>query len=156
APNTNFSLDGANGRGGGRGGAQIGLGAGLVMAFERASFGSWRMVSTLAPFDFGNVNFWTSLGIVGDELWIGAPGSAGFGRIYRAHATRDGGWSGMSKLGIDTIEAGAQLAAAFAVSGDHAIVGMPGDGGGGGTVAFMGRSGGAWSLKSLAMPPVVE
>ncbi len=161
APATNFAPVGAvvpvGGGGAGRGGAQIGLATGMVIAYERASFGSWRMVSTLAPFDFGNVNFGAALGIVGDELWIGAPGSDGFGRIYRARADRDGGWVGMTKLGIDTIEAGAQLASSFAVSGNVAVIGMPGDGGGGGTVAFMNKSAsGTWSLASLNMPPVPE
>lgn len=140
--------------GGGRGGA-AGVTTGVVIAFERASFGSWRQVSSLAPFEFGNVSFGSALNVVGNELWIGAPGSDGSGRIYRAMADKDGGWSGMKKLGVDTVESGAQWAAAFAVSGDKAIVGMPGDGGGGGTVAFMARTtAGDWTLKSLNMPPV--
>ncbi|MEP6764125.1 MAG: choice-of-anchor B family protein [Gemmatimonadaceae bacterium] len=131
--------------------------SGLVVAFERASFGSWRIVSTLAPFDYGNVNFGAALSVVGNELWIGAPGSDGAGRIYRATADKDGGWSGMKKLGVDTIEAGAQWAASFAVSGANAIIGMPGDGGGGGTVAFMGKNAtGDWSLRAMNMPPVAE
>ncbi len=154
------TLAGAGGRGGfggGRGGSIVGLGAGMVITYERASFGSWRMVSTLAPFDFGNVAFGSALGVVGDELWVGAPGSDGNGRIYRARADKEGGWSAMTKLGVDTVEAGAQWSAAFAVSGDNAIVGMPGDGGGGGTVAFLGRTrAGDWTLKSLGTPPVVE
>ena len=148
---------GFGGGGGGRGGAQIGLGTGMAIAFERASFGSWRMVSTLAPFDFGNVNFGSALSVVGDELWIGAPGSDGSGRIYRAKADKEGGWSGMTKLGVDTIETGAQWSASFAVSGNSAIVGMPGDGGGGGTVAFLNKTpAGAWTLRSLVMPPLPE
>ena len=143
--------------GGGRGGSFVGLGAGLVLAYERASFGSWRMVGSLAPFDFGNVNFGAALAMVGNELWIGAPGSDGSGRIYRAYADKDGGWSGMTKLGVDSIEAGAQWAASFAVSGDNAIVGMPGDGGGGGTTAFLNRmKSGDWVLRSLVMPPLAE
>ncbi|MEO8624054.1 MAG: choice-of-anchor B family protein, partial [bacterium] len=155
------TIGAATGRGGpqqafGRGGSFVGLGAGLVIAFERASFGSWRMVGTLAPFDFGNVNFGAALGVVGNELWIGAPGSDGSGRIYRAHADKDGGWSGMTKLGVDSIEAGAQWATSFAVSGDNAIVGMPGDGGGGGTSAFLVRKNNDWVLRSLIMPPITE
>jgi choice-of-anchor B domain-containing protein len=147
----------AAGGGGGRGGAQVGLATGMVIAFERASFGSWRMTGTLAPFDFGNVAFGFALGVVGNELWIGAPGSDGAGRIYRAREDKDGGWTGMTKLGVDTIEAGAGWATSFAVSGDKAIVGMPGDGGGGGTAAFMGRTAaGEWTLRSLVMPPVPE
>ncbi|MBC8089832.1 MAG: choice-of-anchor B family protein [Phycisphaerae bacterium] len=144
---------GRGGQGGGRGNA--GVTTGGVIAFERASFGSWRQVSSLAPFEFSNVNFGSAISVVGNELWIGAPGSDGSGRIYRLTADKDGGWSGMKKLGVDTIESGAQWAASFAVSGDKAIVGMPGDGGGGGTVAFMGRTPTTdWSLKSLSMPPV--
>src|SRR6185503_7603357 len=121
-----------------------------------ASFNSWRMVGTLAPFDFGNVNFGASLGMVRDELWIGAPGSDGAGRIYRAKADKDGNWTAMTKLGVDTIDAGAQWGATFAVNGDAAIVGMPGDGGGGGTVAFLSRSvpSGAWNVKTMTMPTV--
>lgn len=141
----------------GRGGSNIGLGAGMVIAYERASFGSWRMVSTLAPFDFGNVNFGSSLAVVGNELWIGAPGSDGSGRIYRAQPDNDGGWGAMSKLGVDSIEAGAQWSSSFAVNGDVAIVGMPGDGGGGGTAAVLGRTkSGDWTLRSLIMPPPME
>jgi hypothetical protein len=135
----------------------LGLYTGLVVAYDRASFGSWRLVSTLAPFDFGNINFGSALRMVGDELWIGAPGSDGAGRIYRSRGDRDGVWSAMTKIGVDTIEAGAQWGASFAVSGDAAIIGMPGDGGGGGTVAFMAKGpGNAWTLRSLAMPPVPE
>ncbi|MDB4915004.1 MAG: hypothetical protein JWM95_2648 [Gemmatimonadetes bacterium] len=141
---------------GGRGGANIGLGAGMVITFERASFGSWRMISTLAPFDFGNVNFGSAISVVGNELWIGAPGSDGSGRIYRAVADKDGGWGAMTKLGVDSIEAGAQWASSFAVSGNTAIVGMPGDGGGGGTVAILGRKGNDWELRHLIMPPLPE
>ena len=146
------------GGGGGRGGAQVGLGTGMVLAYELASFGSWRMMGTLAPFDFGNVAFGSSISVVGGELWIGAPGSDGAGRIYRARTDRDGMWTSMTKLGVDTIETGAQWSASFAVSGNSAIVGMPGDGAGGGTVAFMAKSPttGTWSLRSMHMPPVQE
>lgn len=140
--------------GGGRGGV-AGVTTGVVIAFERASFGSWRQISSLAPFEFGNVNFGSAISVVGNELWIGAPGSDGSGRIYRAMADKDGGWSGMRKLGVDTIETGAQWSASFAVSGDKAIVGMPGDGAGGGTAAFMARTpAGEWVLKSMHIPPV--
>jgi choice-of-anchor B domain-containing protein len=84
-------------------------------------------------------------------------GSDGAGRIYRARADQDGGWTGMTKLGVDSVESGAQWAASFAVSGDAAIIGLPGDGGGGGTVAFMAKNpAGNWSLRSLTMPPVPD
>jgi choice-of-anchor B domain-containing protein len=132
-------------------------GNGVVVIFERASFGSWRRISTLAPFDFASAQFGASLGVVGDELWIGAPGSDGAGRIYRAKADREGAWTSMTKLGVDTIETGAQWSASFAVNGNTAIIGMPGDGGGGGTAAFLGRTAANdWTLKSLIMPPLPD
>ena len=75
---------------------------------------------------------------VGDEIWIGSPGSDGSGRIYRARQDKDGDWSSMTKLAIDdSADAGAQFAASFALSADAAVVGMPGDGRGAGTVAFL-------------------
>src|SRR5262249_5391974 len=48
---------------------QTGPGNGMVVVLERASFGSWRRVVTLMPFDFGGVQFGASLGMVGDEVW---------------------------------------------------------------------------------------
>jgi choice-of-anchor B domain-containing protein len=151
-------VGGGGGGGGGRG-ATIGLATGMVFTYARASFGSWRTTTSLAPFDFGNVQFGAAVHLVGDELWIGAPGAEGAGRIYRARADRDGGFTGgMTKLGVDSVESGAQWAAAFAVSGDAAIIGMPGDGGGGGTVAFMNRAPatGTWSLRSMHIPEITE
>jgi choice-of-anchor B domain-containing protein len=148
---------GGGGGGGGRGGAQVGLGTGMVIASDRATFGTRRIAGTPAPFDMGNVNFGASVAVVGNELWIGAPGSDGMGRIYRATAESDGGWSAMTKLGVDTVETGAQWGASFAVSGNVAVVGMPGDGSGGGTVAFLARNqAGAWNLRSMSMPAVTD
>ena len=149
---------GGGGGGRGRGGAQIGLGTGMVIIYERASFGSWRMAGTLAPFDFGNINFGSTLAVVGEELWIGAPGSDGSGRIYRAMPEPTGLWASMTKLGIDTVETGAQWGASFAVSGNNAVIGMPGDGAGGGTVAFLSRpaANGAWTLRGMSMPPITD
>ena len=80
----------------------------MVFAFERASFGSWRMMGTLAPYDFGNVRFGSSLAVVGNELWIGAPGSDGAGRIYRARADQYGAWTNMTKLGVDSRDSAVQ------------------------------------------------
>jgi hypothetical protein len=62
-----------------------------------------------------SVQFGSSLGVVGDELWIGAPGSDGSGRIYRAKTDREGSWTAMTKLGVDTVETGALWSASFAV-----------------------------------------
>jgi choice-of-anchor B domain-containing protein len=146
---------GGRAAGGGRG-AAVPV-PGMVVVFEQNPVRQWRAVATLMPFDFSNARFGASLAAVGDELWIGAPLSDGMGRVFRAKADKDGNWSGMSKLNVDSIDAGAQFGATFAVSNDAAIIGMPGDGGGGGTVAFLGKSPtGNWALKSTTFPPVAD
>ncbi len=141
----------------GRGRGAVAPVTGMTVIFEQNPAKQWRAVGTLMPFDFSNARFGSSLGMVGDELWIGAPMSDGMGRIFRARADKDGSWSGMTKLNVDSIDAGAQFGATFAVSNDAAIIGMPGDGGGGGTVAFLAKSPtGNWTLKSTIFPPVPD
>ena len=74
---------------------------------------------------------------------IGAPGSDGIGRIYRARQDKE--WA----TGRRYEQAGRRSPwipgasiqpSSFAVSGDAAVVGMPADGGGAGTVAFLAKS----------------
>ena len=130
---------------------------GIAVVFERGKSGSWRRTGTLMPFNMTAERFGSSFAMVGDELWIGAPGSDGMGRIYRARQDKDGNWTSMNKLVVDSIDANAQFSASFAVSGDAAVVGMPGDGGGAGTVAFLGKSAtGNWTLKGTSFPPVKD
>ena len=134
-----------------------GIATGMVVVFERGKSGSWRNAGTLLPFTVGTERFGSSFAMVGDELWIGAPDADGMGRIYRARMDRDGNWSGMNKLAVDSIDPGAKFSGSFAVSGDAAVVGMPGDGGGAGTVAFLGKSAtGNWTLKGTSFPPVKD
>lgn len=131
--------------------------AGMVVVFERGRTGAWRRSATLMPFTMGSERFGSAIAVVGDELWIGAPGSDAMGRIYRAHADKDGDWTSMSKLVVDSVDPGAGFATSFAVSSDAAVVGMPTDGGGAGTVAFLGRAPtGNWTLRGTSFPPVAE
>jgi len=133
------------------------LQAGFAVVFERAKTGSWRNAGTLLPMSLASERFGAAFAVVGDELWIGAPGSDGIGRIYRARSDKDGNWTGMAKLVVDSIDPGGNFASSFAVSGDAAVVGMPTDGGGGGTVAFLAKAPtGAWTLKSTTFPPVKD
>lgn len=134
---------------------------GVVVVFERNLADRWAEAADLMPFDMGSAAFGSSLAVVGDELWVGAPGSEAMGRVYRVRRDKSGGWSGMTKLAVDSIDPAmnpnAQFAASFAVAGDAAIIGMPGDGGGAGTVAFLGRTAaGNWSLRKVTFPPVAE
>jgi choice-of-anchor B domain-containing protein len=131
--------------------------AGFAVVFERAKTGSWRNAGTLLPMSLSSERFGSAFAMVGDELWIGAPGSDGMGRIYRARQDKDGNWTSMTKLVVDSIDPSAGFAATFAVAGDAAVVGMPSDGGGAGTVAFLAKSPtGNWKLNGTSFPPQKE
>ncbi|HRP07750.1 MAG TPA: choice-of-anchor B family protein [Gemmatimonadales bacterium] len=134
-------------------------GVGMVAFYTRnASSGAWVESGMAMPYDFPtSAGFGTSMARVGDEYWIGAPSSGGTGDIYRLDATgSDAG--GMRKLVVDSIgRRGSQLGGAFAVSGSRAILGMPGDVGGDGTVLFLERDAtGNWRTVASAFPPVKD
>jgi choice-of-anchor B domain-containing protein len=143
--------------GGGRGGrGSVAPAPGLVVVFQRLG-GQWKEGSTLAPFDIAAARFGAATSVLGNELWIGAPGSDGIGRIYRAQRDKTGEWSTMVKLLDESVDVNAQFGAAFAVDGNRAVIGMPGDGGGGGTVAFFERSqAGDWVKRSSDFPAPAE
>ncbi len=136
----------------GRGGGA----AGVVVAFQRGTGGAWRERETLTPFDHANAGFGSAIEVVGDELWIGAPSSdRNAGRIYRARMDKSGSVGSMSLLAVPDLEPSARLASAMAVSGDAAVIGMPGDAAGSGTVLFLGRTAtGAWTSRGMLFPAV--
>jgi choice-of-anchor B domain-containing protein len=127
---------------------------GMVVGFTRNAAGEWSEGSTLAPFESGSSRFGLSLAMVGQELWIGAPFSdRREGRIFRAMMDADGGLTGMVKLGADSLKPGSQFGGQLIVAGATAMVGMPGDGGGEGSVIFMARNAqGNWGMHSLVYP----
>jgi choice-of-anchor B domain-containing protein len=149
---------------GGRGRGGFGGGFGVVVTFERnATSGAWVEGPMAAPYDLSpNAQFGAALAMVGSELWVGAPGSDGMGRIFRVSLDRSGAVAGMSKLMVNAApgsggRGGPQFAATFAVGGDAAVVGMPGDAGGLGTVAFLGRTPtGSWVSRGTDFPPVKD
>ncbi len=72
-------------------------------------------------------------------------------------ATRAGNWTGLTKLAIDSVEMSAQFGATMAADGNTVIVGMPGDGGGEGTVKFLTRTtAGNWVARGTFFPPSTE
>jgi choice-of-anchor B domain-containing protein len=96
-------------------------------------------------------NFGASLAAAGDELWVGAPSAQRrTGRVYRLVADADGAMRPLP-LAAD-VDAGAGFGATIAVSGDHAIVGMPADAGRLGTVAFFARANDDWRLTGTVYP----
>ncbi|MBL0178520.1 MAG: choice-of-anchor B family protein [Gemmatimonadetes bacterium] len=129
--------------------------AGAAVVFERsASTGAWRERQTLAPFQLIAGRFGATLAAAGDEIWIGAPATErNTGRVYRLALAKDGSLASMSALAVGDLEPGAGLSGSIATSGDAAVVGMPSDGGGGGTVLFLGRSPtGAWTVRNSLYP----
>ena len=71
----------------------------MTVIFERGRSGAWRNVGNAdaVQHGFGSIRL-VACAMVGDELWIGAPGSDGTGRIYRARHDKDGNWTSMTKL----------------------------------------------------------
>ena len=135
----------------GQGGGSVGLAA----VFEYSDIAEiWRERRNFTPYDYSGARFGTSLGASGNELWVGAPGAErGTGRIYTMRQDREGNWLAMQALDVPGVEPGATFASSFAMSGDHAVVGMPSDGGGEGTVMFLGRTpAGSWAVRGTFYP----
>ncbi|MES2123634.1 MAG: choice-of-anchor B family protein [Gemmatimonadota bacterium] len=132
--------------------------SGMVVVFERdAKSHHWSEKSTLSGFEVGVNRFGSSIAMTGDELWIGAPNSDRTGRIYRIRADRSGAWTQMTKWSPDSLQPGASFGATMMLSGSTGIVGMPGDGGGLGTVAFLSRNAaGNWSVAQTVFIPAKE
>ncbi|MBK9548694.1 MAG: hypothetical protein IPO52_06220 [Gemmatimonadetes bacterium] len=98
--------------------------------------------------------FGATLAAAGDEIWVGAPATErNTGRVYRVTLAKDGSLQSMSTLAVGDLEPGAGLSGSIATSGDAAAIGMPPDGGGGGTVLFLGRTPtGTWTVKNSLIP----
>lgn len=127
---------------------------GMVAGFARNTAGEWSETATLVPFETVTSRFGTSLTMVGDELWVGAPFSDGReGRIYRASFDRRGAVSSMTKLATDSLNNGSGFGGEIAVAGNTIAVGMAGDAGGEGTVVFLDRNAaGNWVTSGRVFP----
>jgi choice-of-anchor B domain-containing protein len=137
-----------------------GGGVGMVVSFDRnANSGIWSEGGLLAPYDFPTTAaFGSALAMAGSELWVGAPRSGGSGDIYRVAMTAEGGVRAMAKLVVDSVGGrNAQFGGTLAVAGDRAVVGMPFDVGGQGTVLFLERiAGQGWTTVGTAFPPTKD
>ncbi len=132
---------------------------GMVATFERdAKSGNWVERNTFTPFELmPGTRFGTAIALGDREMWVGASGADRAGRIYQLHRNAQGNWTSMNKLAIDTLAVGAQFGGAFALGDGFAVVGMPGDAGGSGTVAFLGRTPqGAWTGRGTVFPAVAD
>jgi choice-of-anchor B domain-containing protein len=127
---------------------------GGVLAFEHDTAQKrWRPIGSYLPFEASpGTQFGTSVAVVGQDVWVGAPGAAQFnGRVYRisrdtaGHATLAqamGPQAATEQLGF-----GGQLAAGAGI----AIVGMPNADFGEGRAAILTRaaSGNTWAQRSV-------
>lgn len=110
--------------------------------------GTWALVSTLVAADSARgTQFGFSLAAVGDEVWVGAPGTNEFnGRVHRFAPNGAGGWRAEQ---LDTDSAtGSSWPFAFgysiASSGDRAVVAMPSRDFGEGRVLAVAKAGDVW------------
>ncbi|MEN8375976.1 MAG: choice-of-anchor B family protein [Gemmatimonadota bacterium] len=143
-----LALIGAPGRDGGKG---------EVYTYSRdAMSGAWQAGPSLAAFDrWPGARFGSALLPRGDELWVGAPGAAGSGRIYRY--PYDGGEVGMvSKISsnLDT-DSGDGFGGVLAQSpdGELVIVGQTADDSGLGSAIVLTRDGDAWTATDKLLGP---
>jgi choice-of-anchor B domain-containing protein len=87
----------------------------------------------------------------GNEIWIGAPNADRQGRIYRFVVSGDSSLADVSKLSHSETARGDQFGAVFAVAGETAVVGSPGDDHGAGTAVILSRGNGAWSAGTKVL-----
>ncbi|MHC4717869.1 MAG: choice-of-anchor B family protein, partial [Planctomycetota bacterium] len=131
---------------------------GTVFAFVYdAATGEWREESRLAPFDGGRrYQFGASIALTGSETWIGAPGAAGGGRVYRFRREPSGDWMGSIKLASRQVEGRDGFSGTLAVRGEIAVAGAPGDDFGAGTaIVFEQDAGGAtWTEQAKILSDV--
>ncbi|MEO7156176.1 MAG: choice-of-anchor B family protein [Vicinamibacterales bacterium] len=132
--------------------------SGGATLFEKSKDTPWVEKASFSSFEGGAVRFGTAVAIGDKELWVGSPAAdAGMGRIFRIALDKDGIYTGMNKLVVDSMPLRGTFGNAFAVSGNNAIVGMSGDGGGLGTVMFLTKGAtGNWTMKGTSFPPVVD
>jgi choice-of-anchor B domain-containing protein len=126
---------------------------GAVYLFEQApDEPRWAAYTRLFPYEGSSQSqFGAALSVVGDELWVGSPGSDGFqGTIFRFQwdaAARD--WTQTRKLSYREEQGGLGFAAAFAVAGNIAIGGLPGaDFGEGAAMVFERGANGEWNPRN--------
>ena len=128
--------------------------AGLVTIFDYSELAEiWRERQSFTQPTYGAARFGTVLARAGTELWISAPASErNTGAVQRLRQDADGAWT-MTALAVANVEPGALFGGAMAISGSRAVVGMPQDGGSGGTVMFLERSAtGTWVSKGMLYP----
>jgi choice-of-anchor B domain-containing protein len=129
-------------------------GTASVAVLRVSDDGIWSHTETLdAPEEADGSQFGFSLGLVGDELWVGAPGMhRRNGRVFRFTSSHDGSWDSPERLDPDdTSGASWPLGFGYSVasSGDRAVVSMPNRDFGEGRVMTLARGTSGWSVDEV-------
>ena len=107
---------------------------------------AWQQVRRISPFDGGNpgTQFATAFHLGEREIWSGAPGADGSGRIYRLMFDDDGMIGSASKIAAEQADRGDAYGWSFSVNRDLAVVGLVGDDYGLGSASILELQGGDW------------
>ena len=136
-------------------GAPLGNGAtGTVLVFEPTDDG-WAQTGQLDPSNGGfRGRFGSTLASAGDEVWVGAPSSAGGdGTAYRFIANSDG-WSDAEAFQADSANTAAWpfgFGSSIAASEEAVAIGMPRRDFGEGRASVLTKSGDSWAIESTVM-----
>ncbi|MFQ5550824.1 MAG: choice-of-anchor B family protein [Gemmatimonadales bacterium] len=128
-------------------------GTGAVFAFMwDGENETWNQGTKLVPFDqVPQTQFGAQVAIAGGNLWIGAPGAAGFnGRAYLLSWDEADGFTQAAKFGAEGLRRGDRFGGAVDAEGDVAAVAYPGSDFGSGNVAVFERNpeNGHWRFAS--------
>ena len=144
-------------------------GSGLVFAYRRFNNGEWEFQQVLSAGSEDEAEmagadevgadgaesagaFGTTLALLGDEMWVGAPQAlSGSGLVHRFRLI-DGNWQ-PAPLDVPEAEEDAALGSAIALGTSAAVVGAPGtDGSFGAALVFRRDPGGPWSDPAWLRP----
>ncbi len=130
-------------------GSNGGVGSVAVYVFDDEAE-QWNARTVLQPFEASpGAGFGTAIVAAADEVFVGAPGAAGGGAIYRFALGGDGRIAGSSKVGPSGLGGRAQFAGTLALDGDIMVAGLPGDDRGAGTAMIMTRGYEGWDRTKV-------
>ena len=129
-------------------------GAAAVHVIERSDDRGWRASGELHPFDASRgTQFGMSLALVGDDLWVGAPGvNGGNGTVYRFARSAGDGWQSAHRLDADSADGSHwpfNFGYAIAADDGQAVVSMPQRDFGEGRVLALARTGDTWQTRQV-------
>lgn len=130
---------------------------GTAMVYKLDENDAWTLHTTLVPFDTPTqARFGTDVAIADGQVWVGAPGVDNFGGTVYTIDISEAGWSGVSKLGHDSIKSRDFFSGSIAVAENVAAVAIPGADFGAGTVAVFEKENSSWMPKGLIFSDVTS